>query len=225
MNGDRINFVTDSRMTSITLSSVIGALVIGIVAGISLAGCTGSEKSNFYLLDPLVRFSPTPTHNDSVDISLGIGPVTIPEYLNRPQIVTRSSPYEIDIAEFDRWAETLDTSIPRVIAENLSVLLATDRISFYPWQKKTPEYQLLIEIIQFDGSLPGNVEFSARWTLLKGGLETRIYRKMFTDKKPIAGQGYPGLVSAMSFVLYDLSRELADGLMMEIPGGSAVDNQ
>jgi hypothetical protein len=51
---------------------------------------------------------------------------------------------------------------------------------------------------------------------LKNGRETQINRRKYIDKKPIAGQGYSGMVSAMSLVLYDLSREFATGVMMEI---------
>jgi len=215
MSGDRSGFVVNNRSTSITCVTAAGALLICMFSVFGLAGCTRSEKSNFYILDSLDRFSPATLNAEAVDISVGIGPLTIPEYLNRTQIVTRSGRYELEIAEFERWAETLEDAIPRVLAENLSVLLSTDRVFTYPWLKETPAYQLKIEVIQFDGSIPGNVELTARWTLLKDDRETLISRRKYIAKKPIAGQGYSGLVSAMSLVLYDLSREIAGGVMME----------
>lgn len=222
MNGDRHGFAVHGRTRSITPAAVIGAFLIGMMAVCSLSGCAGSEKSKFYTLEPLDRLSPTRAGAGGLDVSLGIGPVTIPEYLNRPQIVTRSDRYEIDIADFDRWAETLDSSIPRVLAENLAVLLSTDRIYTYPWREIVPDYQARIDVIRFDGRVPGNVELTVRWTLLKGGQETRIVRKKFYDKKPIAGQGYSGMVSAMSLTLYDLSREIAESVMTEaFDGGNA----
>lgn len=220
MNGDRNSFVVSNRSTSITCAPAIGAFLICMFSVFGLFGCTGSEKSRFYMLDSLERFSPATLNSESVNITIGIGPLTIPEYLNRPQIVTRSGRYKIDIAEFDRWAETLEDTIPRVLAENLSVLLSTDRVYTYPWAKKTPSYQLKIEFIRFDGSIPGNVELTVRWTLLKNGIETRINRKKYIEKKPIAGQGYSGMVSAMSLVLYDLSREIAVGIMTEVMDGT-----
>lgn len=220
MNGDRNGFAVNNRWTSITRASTVGALLISVFYVLGLLGCTGSEKSNFYMLGSMDQFSATISNTDSVDISIGIGPLTIPEYLNRPQIVTRSGRYEIDIAEFDRWAESLEDAIPGVIAENLSSLLSTDRVYTYPWPIKAPAYDLKIEIIRFDGTLPGSVELTARWTLSKGGMETRIHRKKFIDKKPIAGQGYSGMVSAMSLVLYDMSREIADSIIRDIKGDS-----
>ena len=220
MNGDRNRFVVNNRTTSITRAPFIGALMIGVFFVFGILGCTRSEKSNFYMLNSLDRFSNAAMNPESVDISIGIEPLTIPDYLDRSQIVTRSGRYKIDFSEFDRWAETLEDAIPRVLAENLSDLLDTNRVYTYPWPKNTPAYQLKIEIIQFDGSIPGSVELTARWTLSKDGRDTRINRKKYIDKKPIAGQGYSGMVSAMSLVLYDFSREIADSIMKEVLDGT-----
>lgn len=224
MSGGRNGFLVKGSESSITLASVICTILIGTVAVAGLCGCTRSEKSRFYMLEPLVRFAPEASKAQSADISIGILPAKIPEYLNQPQIVTRANRYQIDYAEFDRWAETLEASIPRVLAENLAALLSTNRVYTYPWQIKSPEYQLRIEIVHFDGKIPGNVELSARWTLLKDGHETRIAPKKYSNKKPIASQGYSGMVSAMSLVLYDLSREIADEVKKESLIGSATDN-
>jgi len=215
MKGDRNGFLVKNRTTSITFARATGALLIGILAMLSLSGCTGSEKARFYMLDPLVRFASVSMNPDKVDISVGVAPISMPEYLNRPQIVTRFNRYGIDIADFDRWAEPLEASITSALAENLAVLLSTNKIYTYPWSKKTPMYELQIEILNFDGKIPGNVEFTARWTLLEDGRETRINRNKFTIRKPIAGQGYSGMVSAMSLVLYDFSREIAATVMTE----------
>ena len=223
MDGDRNDFAVNNRSTSITRASTVGALLISVFYVFGLLGCTGSEKSNFYMLGSMDRFSAPILNAESVDISIGIGPLTIPEYLNRPQIVTRSGRYEIDIAEFDRWAESLEDTIPRVLAENLSALLSTNRVYTYPWPKKTPAYELKIEIINFDGTIPGSVELTARWTLIKDGMETRINRKKYIDKKPIAGQGYSGMVSAMSLSLYDMSREIAADIMTDVQDGIVKD--
>lgn len=215
MIGDRNVFAGEHRKNSITYCIPFHFLMITLAAVFLFSGCTGSKKSNFYLLDPLVRFSHPLTNIDDADVSIGIRPVEIPQYLNRSQIVTRSGRYRVDLAEFDRWGETLEESIPRVIAENLSTLLSTDRVMTYPWPRRTPLYELEIEIVQFDGELPGNVELVARWSLMKNGSPTRINRRKITQKKPIAGQGYQGLVSTMSLVLYDMSRMVANEIIME----------
>jgi uncharacterized lipoprotein YmbA len=220
MDGDRNDSVVNGRKHSVTPATVISLLLIGAVAALNLWGCGVSQKTNFYMLDSLGRLSPPPPVTENLNIDLGIGPVKIPEYLNRAQIVRRNGQYEIDIAEFDRWAETLESSIPRVLAENLSVLLRTENVYTYPWVGSPPEYRVRIDIVQFDSDSTGNVELTVRWALLRGRNDRQIAWKRFSDKKPIAGQGYPGMVSAMSLTLYDLSREIAQYVSTEAAHGS-----
>lgn len=184
-------------------------------------GCSGTEKSRFYSLEYLARASSKRPAAESTRLSVGIGPVHLPEYLNRPQIVTRINKYQLEVAEFDRWAAPLDAVFSRVLAENLSILLSTDRIYLYPWNtSRRFDYQIPIEIIQLDGSIPGDADLLVRWSLLKDGKETRIVQKKFRCGKPIAGQGYSGLVTAMSLGVADLSREIADAILSGPPGAN-----
>ena len=48
---------------------------------------------------------------------IGVGPVTVPDYLDRPQIATRSSSSSLQFSEFDRWAEPLEKNLMRVLAD------------------------------------------------------------------------------------------------------------
>ena len=66
------------------------------------------------------------------NIALEVGPVTLPGYLDRPQIVTRKGRDEIEPAEFDLWPEPLKSSVSRTLGENLATLLRTDRVAIFP---------------------------------------------------------------------------------------------
>jgi uncharacterized lipoprotein YmbA len=65
-------------------------------------------------------------------MTIGIGPVTLPKYLDRPQIVTFTSPYALNVVEFDRWAEPLESTFVRVLAENLALLLPRAHVVVSP---------------------------------------------------------------------------------------------
>jgi len=211
MKGDRKKIKSIHKNGSIT-HSIRNCAGWGILLTLFLmAGCAGSEKSSYFTLYPMSWLTPKYNRLDS-DVSIGIGPVSIPEYLERSQIVSRQSRYSVEISDFNYWAEPLETSIPKVISENLSTILSTDSVYPYPWKTASPEYQVRIEVLQFDGSMPGNVLIYSRWSLLKNGEETNIRNKKFHTKKPIAGQGYEGMVSTMSMVLYDLSYHIAKTL-------------
>ena len=55
-----------------------------------LVGCAGNAPSRYYVLSPLTGESKVTSEESCV--SVGIGPIKLPEYVNRPQIVTRTSP-------------------------------------------------------------------------------------------------------------------------------------
>ena len=116
-----------------------GTLLILIMLSVVLAGCVGtnpSQPARFYMLSP-TNDTKTPAQANIGEgrITIGIGPVEIPEYLNRAQIVTRVSPTELKLAEFDRWAEPLNNNFSRVLAENLTSLLYNDPVAFFQSQR------------------------------------------------------------------------------------------
>ena len=66
-------------------------------------------------------------------MSIGVGPVHLPRYLDRPQIITRTKGTDLKLAEFHHWAEPLADTFMRVVSENLSTLVPTDRVYLHPW--------------------------------------------------------------------------------------------
>ena len=76
-----------------------------------LSGCATSPESKFYTLSavPVVEQSPS-----AVQVMIAIDPVTVPELVDRSQIVTRLDANRVSIDEFARWAEPLKSQIPRV---------------------------------------------------------------------------------------------------------------
>jgi uncharacterized lipoprotein YmbA len=144
------------------------------------------------------------------DIAIGVGPVEFPDYLNRPQIVTRTSPNQLELAEFDRWAEPLRANFSRVLAENLSILLSTDRVVIFPWKKPIPiNYQIEVDVSRFDGMFGRNVTLKTRWTLFgNSGKKVMLVRKSTLSEQTLTSD-YKEMVAAQSRVLASLSREIA----------------
>lgn len=95
-----------------------------------LAGCA-SKSSKFYTLDPAARMpssGPVPVAPPGPASSISLVSVEIPDYLDRPQIVTRNEKGGLEIAEFDRWAGELQKDIARVLAETMSASLPESRV-------------------------------------------------------------------------------------------------
>ena len=110
-----------------------------------LAGCGGGSSSvNFYTLNPLsgIQAGANTPATDQM-LSIDVGPVGIPEILDRPQIVTRSGPNKLNVDEFHRWAGRMNESLAGVLAQNISLLLATDQVAVYPWPTDfKPRYKI-----------------------------------------------------------------------------------
>ena len=91
----------------------------------------------------------------------------MPKHLDRDQIVTQTTNYEISLSEFDRWAEPLNENFARVLAENLSVLVPTDRVYVDPWSRSAPiDYQVTVDVSRFDVQPDKEVVMAARWSVV-----------------------------------------------------------
>jgi len=188
------------------------AMVSFLVTLISLCGCLGrSQPTRFYLLQPITASPPAaPAAGKVEDMRIGVGPITLPEYVDRPQIVTLVGPHELDLAEFDQWSEPLKDSVPRTLGENLSALLSTQHIYLYPWTGSANiDYQIEVDMTRFDASLGGDAVLNARWTILAGNSQEILLRKNSAITQEAGGIGYEALVAAESRVLEQLSREIA----------------
>jgi uncharacterized lipoprotein YmbA len=179
---------------------------------LALSGCASSPTPRFYLLQSLgapTAGAAAATETTS-SVAIGIAPVKLPEYVERPQIVTRPGSNELKLAEFDRWAEPLAQNVTRILAENLAALLATDRVAMFPWTRATPvDYRIAVDVSQFDGTLGGKASLSARWTISSGDGKTELMVRKSTLSEQTDGADYAALVATESRALAALSRDIA----------------
>src|SRR5262245_5502556 len=135
------------------------------VALLLLTGCFGSTPpTHFYLLPPLTSpDTASPVSAGQREVTLAVGPVTVPPYLDRPQIVTRTSRAKLTLADFEQWAGPLADTIARVLSEDLALLIPTERVVLYPWPRTIdPDYQIIVEVLQFDRGPGSQVVLAAR---------------------------------------------------------------
>ena len=151
-------------------------------------------------------------------LALGIGPIKFPGYLDRQQIVTRISQNRFAVAENDRWAEPLEENFSRVLSQNLSILLQTDRIVAYPWvRSQQPTYQVQVEVLRFEPNAEQVVELWARWSIIDGTNKTVSVKETYLTQ-PARDKSTEASVAALSETVADLSREIA-GAIRNLEGG------
>lgn len=131
---------------------------------LALQGCVGgrSAPEQYHLLTARAeRNAAAPM----MDKTIGVGPVRIAQFLQRPQIVTHGGGTQLRFDENTRWGEPLDQGIQRVLLQNMAALTGAETRNF-PWrQNATPDYALRIDIIDLDKLQNGESILEVSWIL------------------------------------------------------------
>jgi uncharacterized lipoprotein YmbA len=186
---------------------------------LALAGCLGSSRpARIYTLAPLqIRDG---AGSSAPDKTLAIGPIEIPDSIDRRQIVTRTGANELVVAEFDRWSSGLDSEISFSLVATLRDRLASQKVAVAPWRSailpgEGANFRAVVSVSRFDG-IPGqSVVLQGRWELIarSGGTEESLGVREATVTEPIGGPGYQALVAAMHRALVRFAQQMADGVI------------
>jgi uncharacterized protein len=194
-------------MISPTCRPLFALVLVTAVLG---AGCLGggNAPTRLYVLVP-VEMPALPAPGA---LSVGVGPVHVAGYLDRPQIVTRRDADRIDLGDFDQWGEPLRDGISRVLAEDLARQMPSARIAIFPLRSlESFRYRVVVNVTRLDGPMGGDLVLEARWYVLDAaGKEVSLKTTRLAE--PTGGPGYSATVSAISRVLAALSRDIAQVL-------------
>lgn len=178
-----------------------------------LVGCRSTPSPTaFYTLTTLAKGNPTgQSPAPQGDLAIGVGPAQLPEYLDRPQIVTRTAPDRLTLSEFNRWGGSLAKDFLRVLTENLSGLLGSDRVVAYPWAERLePSYRVALDVQQFDGPLGEAVVLKVTWIVTGHDGKKPLSVRKSMIQEPVSGKDYDALVAAHSRAVAALSREITE---------------
>ena len=195
-----------------TRNTVALKWVLG-TALILLIGCgAATGPVQFYALsNPETPVQMSGSNNVSGRIALGVGPLEIPKMIDRPQIVTRDTGNKIQVAEFHRWGGALNEDILRVLTEQLSGLLDSNKVMAHPWAEFfEPDYRVYLIFHRFDGRLGESVVLNATWSVTDARGRKALAVKRSVISEPLATTDYESLVSASSSVLEELGRQIAE---------------
>lgn len=191
-----------------TPHALLGA---ALAAGLLLAGCAQPQPTRFYTLSSVLAAPGESGAVASRDLAIGIGTITLPEYLNRPQLATRVGSNRVALSDFDNWIEPLQGLFARTLAENLALLLDTDDVLTLPQRRPfRPDYQVEVEVTRFDADAAGNAVLDARWWVLGARGESEVHSARTTLVEPVPTGERTAAVAALSQALGTLSREIAD---------------
>lgn len=171
-----------------------------------VAGCGTTPDSTFYTLNAEAGAGSA----QKSAVSVVVGPVTVPEAVDRPELVIRTTGNRVKIEEFHRWVEPLKAEIPRVVAAQLGHDLDTPNTGASSDVALTdPDFRVLIDIQRFESQLGGDATVDALWTV-RGRGEKRVTGR--TLARETAAGTYESLVAAHRRALATVSRAIADAI-------------
>ncbi|TVR79556.1 MAG: membrane integrity-associated transporter subunit PqiC [Rhodospirillales bacterium] len=186
------------------------AAVMMILTGCTLPFAQEPPPIRFYVLSAAaaepVAASPRP-------VMVGVSRVVLPEYLDTPRIVTRTGANELRLADLDQWRGTLRDTATATLVENLTAQIPSDGVVALPFRGPVrPDFQVAVEMSQFERDAEGLVTLAARWQLLSGDGRTALAMERATYRRPAPAADYAAIVAAMSDTLAELSRDIASAI-------------
>ena len=177
-----------------------------LVTFFALASC--STERNYYLLSPVGK----PPSGGGIGI--GIGPVTMADYLvERPYLVFQSTPNKMEISDLHEWGGDLRNDFTRVLASNLGRRKGTGNIRTYPWDCENElKYQITVDVRQFHGTADGDAFLEASWRAYELPGSRLIASKTSTLREPITNDGFEELAAAQSRLIDKLAAAISKEL-------------
>jgi uncharacterized lipoprotein YmbA len=182
---------------------------------LGLAACGTSQPTRYYLLSPGAAYGDAA--GPQRELTIGIGPIILAPYLDRRELVSRSSENELVVAIYDQWGEPLVENFSRVVSEDLGRRLNTDRMVRLPMKRSlrkalTIDYQVTITVNRFEKAPDGRVVLDARWAILDNDKQELQLKRSRYAEVPDGGD-YAAQAAAQSAVLARLNAEIAEAIL------------
>ncbi|MBF0194446.1 MAG: membrane integrity-associated transporter subunit PqiC [Magnetococcales bacterium] len=147
------------------------------------------------------------------EIGIALEPLQIPSYLDRAEIVVRTGDNELDIAEFNKWGENIQSNLSRTLIENLSLLFESDKIYLIPSKKRRfPNFRVAVRIKKFERGFDGITILSVRWMLYSPDKKILFRESVLLKGQEVDKDDYPKIVKAMSSLWVEFSQRIVDSV-------------
>jgi uncharacterized protein len=212
---------TAARMLATLLCSILEALVLAFGAALVLSGCSmlspKQDRTRFILLAPSTAGVSNSAHlaasPNLTTTAIGLGPVQLPEYLDRPELVIRTSPNGFELSESSRWAEPLADNFRHVLANDLTNLLGTTNIVQYPWYPETRlDYIVHVEVQRFEADTSHNAQLTAHWDLRTPQSNQALASREAQLSSPVTSLTGDAAAAALSQDVGELAGQIASAI-------------
>ena len=191
----------------------VRSVLLSVLAIFVVSACSSSPPVRYFSLNPIdADFRQDP--DDAV--MLGLGPIRMPDYLNRSQIVWRGANAEMRVNQFSRWSEPLAKSLLRIVSTDVDNLLQGVVVVVFPYEpfvRDQVDYRLVGDVNRFDAESTGQVVLEVQWGVAEvdGRVVVPVRRNRYQAQAATAGDPVD-VVKAMNDALAQFSRDVASKL-------------
>ena len=194
-------------------SFVVLALALPL-SPLLLPGCSflkaRSDPTRYFVLTSAEPTAPvTPA-----SIVVGVEHLELPEYLRRPELVTRTAENQLAISEYDRWGEPLKDGFARTLRRDLENQLGTGHVIAAPFDPTNrPALTLDIEVRRFERVGNAEAVLDARWTIRDGKSGAELETRDSRQRAPLPAADPNATVVALSHALTAFAAEIGAALI------------
>lgn len=180
-----------------------------LVLSSTLIGCMSAPRERYYALSADIA-TPSGSQNGPARYGVVIGPITIPDVVDRPQMVVLMADSQVSVAEQSRWVEPLAGGIARVVADNLGHLLPGAQVSSFAQSRTvTADYRVVVDVQHFDAIAGEGIRDEFLWTVRAANKDAAIKSGRTVVREAANSSEYAQLVAAHNRALATLSRDIA----------------
>lgn len=146
-------------------------------------------------------------------MAVGIGPVDLPGYVDRAELVFQSDANEYQVPSKVRWAGPIGENFTRVLAADVGRRLGSGNVLPTPWPANAKlRYQVSVQVRQFHAVSGGDAVLEATWRVEEPTTRQIIRTRNGSFHERIAGDGYGPVVAAESRLVAQLATAICGSL-------------
>ncbi len=181
------------------------ATLAGLVTLLLLSGCINVRPETRYYTLPIAVADGD--GKPATGLVLGLGPLEVPELIDRREIVVRKDDSEVELLLFDLWGGSAKQEIRNTLAKNLAARIGSDQLVFFPFRGKAVEVQLRLEFLEMIGERGGAAELDVLWSISPPGKRAELERGRY--QVAVAGDSVKAVVEAYARLLGLLADDIA----------------
>ena len=181
-----------------------------LASALLLGGCAASPQVRYFTLQGPVAEACVAMLSDPATAarSVQLARLTVPDAVDRPQLVSRSGDNTLNVNEYARWAEPLKSAMAGALAVDLSQALGCAPVLLRSSDQDDTAWSLNVEVRRFEAGAGPVVVLDAWWTL-RGHAKGQVFSRRSVLQEPVAGTTLEAMVAAQYRAVGSLARDIA----------------